>query len=125
MKTRKFSPQVSGSKVICSGHAHAIVAMHHIIRATPFCKLDKIKHAYTHCIRLRMHICTLFHKYNNIKNAYTHCFICKCIYAILFHMYKIKNIQHCFTSIRLRMYIYTLFNKYKIKNAYIHIVSQV
>ena len=28
-----------GSKVICSGHAHAIVAMHHIVRATPFCKL--------------------------------------------------------------------------------------
>ena len=36
MKTRKFSPQESGSKVICSGHAHAIAAMHHnIVRATP------------------------------------------------------------------------------------------
>ena len=41
MKTRKFSPQESGSKVICSGHAHAIAAMHHhIVRTTPFCKLD-------------------------------------------------------------------------------------
>ena len=29
-----------GSKVICSGHAHAIAAMHHIVRVTPFCKLD-------------------------------------------------------------------------------------
>ena len=29
MKTRKLSPQESGSKVICSGHAHAIAAMHH------------------------------------------------------------------------------------------------
>ena len=36
MKTRKFSPQESGSKVICSGHAHDIAAMHHnIVRATP------------------------------------------------------------------------------------------
>ena len=33
---RKFSPQESGSKVICSGHAHAIAAMHHnFVRATP------------------------------------------------------------------------------------------
>ena len=27
-------------KVICSGHAHAFAAMHHIVRATSFCKLD-------------------------------------------------------------------------------------
>ena len=37
MKMRKFSSQESGLKVICSGHAYAIAAMHHIVRAMPFC----------------------------------------------------------------------------------------
>ena len=36
-----FASRESGSKAICSGHAHAIAAMHHnIVWATPFCKLD-------------------------------------------------------------------------------------
>ena len=37
MKTRKFSPQNSGSKVICSGHTHGIAAMYHnIVQVMPF-----------------------------------------------------------------------------------------
>ena len=40
MEMRMVMDLELGSKVICSGHAHAIAAMYHIVRATPFCKLD-------------------------------------------------------------------------------------